>query len=510
MNNNRLVHVCCLLVMLGIFLAPQMFGAESWRILLADPANYYAVRFVAHETGWIVGSGGAIRKTTDAGATWLSQTSGTTVTLTHLWFVNASTGWVVGDNGTILKTTNGGSSWLPQSSSTTAALKCVYFRDAQVGWIGGANGTFLKTNDGGATWTSAPLPTTATVTGGWSPAMNKIVLTCSDGTALRTSNDGVTWQTQWLNNSLPMNAVHFVDANYGWAVGANGRVKMTSSGGDVWYIQESGTTENLYAVYFINSDTGWVAGSNGLVKWTTNGGATWSVQNSFATETLRGLWFLSGQHGYAVGMNTTVREYGFNPLPVQLASFTATVLSGNAVRLDWRTVGEVNNYGFEVQRAENAPANFATIPGSFIPGHGATGEPHDYTFTDVNVPNGRLSYRLKQIDLDGSVHHSEPIVVDVLTGVGDGEQPTRFALKQNYPNPFNPTTTIEFSLAQPSVVSLKVYNTLGEEGATLVAGELREGNYRKVFDASSLSSGVYLYKLTAGSFVQTRKLMLMK
>lgn len=510
MTNNRSVNAC-LLVMVSILWTAQVFAAESWRIQLADPAaNYFAVRFANDVTGWAVGSGGAISKTTDAGATWQQQVSNTTADLVHLWFVNASTGWVVGSNGLIIKTTDGGATWVPQASSTSAQLNCVYFRNTQIGWAGGANGTFLKTTDGGTTWTVQPLPTTADVTGGWSPAPNTLFMTCSDGTMLRSMNGGATWQMQWLNDPLAMNAVQFVSPSVGWAVGANGRIKKTTSGGDMWYIQDGGTTQNLYAVYFINADTGWIAGAGGLVKWTTDGGATWEVQNSFTTETLRGLWFLGGQHGYAVGMNSTIREYGFNPLPVQLASFTASVINGNSVRLDWRTLSEVNNYGFEVQRAMNAPSGFVSLSGSFVPGHGTTNEPQVYSYTDMNVPAGRFYYRLKQIDLDGSLHFSEPISVDVLTGVGENELPATFELKQNYPNPFNPATTIEFGVAKAGFVSLKVYNMLGEEVATLVSEELREGSYRRVFDASGLASGVYMYKLSTGSFVQTRKLVLTK
>jgi photosystem II stability/assembly factor-like uncharacterized protein len=510
MTNNRLVNAC-LLVILSIVCWPQSFAAETWRILLADPsANYYAVRFATDEIGWIVGSGGTISKTTDAGATWQQQVSGTTVDLFHLWFVNASTGWVVGNNGVILKTTNGGTTWTPQTSGTTAQLRCVYFRDAQNGWAGGANGTFLKTTNGGATWTTQPVPTSATFTGGWSPAPNVVFMTCDDGTSLRSMDGGATWQTQWLNYPDPMNSIHFVSPSIGWAVGAHGRIKKTVTGGDVWIIQDGGTTQNLYAVYFVNGDTGWIAGEGGLVKWTTDGGVTWETQNSFTTQTLRSLWFLGGSHGYAVGANSTLREYGFNPLPVQLAYFTATVVNGNSVRLDWRTISEVNNYGFEVQRAMNAPTGFVTLPGSFIPGHGTTNEPQVYSYLDQNVPYGRLYYRLKQIDLDGTFHHSEPISVDVLTDVPEGTTPSFYALKQNYPNPFNPTTTIEFSIAQEGFVSLKVYSTLGEEVATLVSEDLRAGNYRRTFDASGLASGVYLYKLSAGGFVQTKRLVLMK
>ncbi len=88
--------------------------------------------------------------------------------------------------------------------------------------------------------------------------------------------------------------------------------------------------------------------------------------------------------------------------------------------------------------------------------------------------------------------------------------PQSFTLSQNYPNPFNPTTTIEFSLPQSANVTLKVFNILGQEVATLLNGVQRAGKYTIRFDASRLASGVYLYRLQADNFVETKKLMLLK
>jgi hypothetical protein len=88
--------------------------------------------------------------------------------------------------------------------------------------------------------------------------------------------------------------------------------------------------------------------------------------------------------------------------------------------------------------------------------------------------------------------------------------PTSFSLEQNYPNPFNPTTVIQYNLPRSTSVSLKVYNTLGQEVRTLVNGSQPAGRHTVEFDARSLASGVYLYKLEAGTFVATRKLLLLR
>jgi hypothetical protein len=211
-------------------------------------------------------------------------------------------------------------------------------------------------------------------------------------------------------------------------------------------------------------------------------------------------------------------------LPVQLSSFVATQQAGNTVRLDWTTATETNNYGFEVQKSLGDALHFETIAGSFIPGHGTTTEPRSYSFIDRSVSQGQWYYRLKQIDLDGTIHYTEPIVVTVLTAVDDQSLPVEFDLKQNYPNPFNPSTKIKFSIpsvgAEPArtasagghvqPVQLKVYDVLGREVATLVNEALPAGSYERTFDASQLTSGVYIYKLTAGDQSFTRKMTLTK
>ncbi|MCZ6776959.1 MAG: T9SS type A sorting domain-containing protein, partial [Ignavibacteria bacterium] len=119
-------------------------------------------------------------------------------------------------------------------------------------------------------------------------------------------------------------------------------------------------------------------------------------------------------------------------------------------------------------------------------------------------------YRLKQIDLDGIVHYSDGILVDVLTDVEESPFPTAYFLDQNYPNPFNPSTTIEFALPMAGYVSLKVYNVIGKEVATLVSRELPAGRYGAHLDAADLPSGTYFYRLQAGDFVGTKKLLLLR
>ena len=196
-------------------------------------------------------------------------------------------------------------------------------------------------------------------------------------------------------------------------------------------------------------------------------------------------------------------------IPIELVSFNAMIMDKNVI-LDWITETEMNNLGFEIQRRagngrfsiENQKSEHWEVIG-FVEGKGTTTEKSYYSFTDDFVQAGNYSYRLKQIDFDGSVEYSDVINVEI-------NFPIEFSLEQNYPNPFNPSTNIKFRISDGGLVSLKVYDILGNEITTLISKELASGEYKLPFNASSLSSGTYLYQLKAGDFIQTKKITLLK
>lgn len=198
-------------------------------------------------------------------------------------------------------------------------------------------------------------------------------------------------------------------------------------------------------------------------------------------------------------------------LAVQLASFTARTSSlAQGVTLQWTTVSETNNYGFEIQRKRVGQTAFATLPGSFTPGHGTTLQLQNYSFTDGTVTPGQWSYRLLQIDLDGTLNFSEAVVVDVLTDVRE-VAPAMFSLSQNFPNPFNPECEIKFSIDATAHTTLVVYNALGQEVARLFDDVAEPGQYYRVkLSGQNLASGIYLYRLQSGKRSDFKKLLLLK
>jgi hypothetical protein len=186
-------------------------------------------------------------------------------------------------------------------------------------------------------------------------------------------------------------------------------------------------------------------------------------------------------------------------VPVELASFTANAVK-DEVELNWRTATETNNQGFEIERM-NAGGTFEQI--GYVAGFGTTTEPKTYSFTDSKLETGSYTYRLKQIDFDGTFEFSNEINIDV-------ELPLQYALEQNYPNPFNPSTKISYSIPEDGFVKLAVYNLLGEEVATIVNSFQKADRYEVNFNASSLSSGVYVYKIESANYTASKKLVLMK
>jgi hypothetical protein len=205
--------------------------------------------------------------------------------------------------------------------------------------------------------------------------------------------------------------------------------------------------------------------------------------------------------GYVATDGTYYDDYQVLDLiiPVELTSFTASVNEGNVV-LNWSTATETNNHLFEIERKAET-SEYITI--GYVEGAGTTTEPQNYGYTDNKVETGTYTYRLKQVDFDGTFTYSNEVEVDVTA-------PLSFNLDQNYPNPFNPTTNISYSIPEAGNIILAVYNTVGEKVAVLVNGYSEAGHFDVSFNASNLPSGVYLYKLQSANSVQTKKMMLLK
>ncbi len=198
-------------------------------------------------------------------------------------------------------------------------------------------------------------------------------------------------------------------------------------------------------------------------------------------------------------LDTPVDSTVLGVLPVELQRFSIEEHDGTA-RLSWRTATEYNNFGFDVERKNTHARTWETI--GFVEGHGTSSTSHSYGFTDTYVPEGANSFRLKQIDNTGMFSYSNE--VEIL------HRPAAYALGQNYPNPFNPSTTVTFSLPSNSYVTLKIYDVMGRDVATVVDEYLSAGRYTRLWRAPGGSSGVYYCRILAGSFTATKRLTLLR
>jgi hypothetical protein len=190
-----------------------------------------------------------------------------------------------------------------------------------------------------------------------------------------------------------------------------------------------------------------------------------------------------------------------SPMPVTLKYFNSSV-SGRNVMLEWVTISEINNSGFEVERKSEFDSKW--VKAGFVQGSGTVNEEKYYSFTDKELNTAKYSYRLKQIDYSGAVEYLN-LNNSVIIG-----KPVEFGISQNYPNPSNPNAKIDFQIPQNSVVQLKIYDISGKEVGTIISGYLEAGYHTAEFDGTNLASGVYFYRISSENFSKTMKLILVK
>lgn len=188
-----------------------------------------------------------------------------------------------------------------------------------------------------------------------------------------------------------------------------------------------------------------------------------------------------------------------NTVPVELSTFSAK-FKDNTVELFWTTLSETNNYGFVVERKSE---NGSWDKIGFVKGSGTTANLNEYTFLDQNLmPGTTYFYRLKQINSDGSFEYSREIKIDSV--------PVTITLWQNYPNPFNPITAIRYHIPEDTNVSLQILDLNGKWVSNLIEEKQKTGTYTIEWNAKSLSSGIYFFKLEAGRFTAIKKAVFLK
>jgi len=282
---------------------------------------------------------------------------------------------------------------------------------------------------------------------------------------------------------------------------SNNGVFLSTNSGTSWTAASSGLT-NTSVTSLAVSGTNFFAGTYGGVFVSTNSGTSWTVASSGLSTNLI-VWSLGvSSTNLFAGTNSNgvyriaLTDFTF---PVELNSFTG-LAGGTTVALQWTTATEINNYGFDIERDLN---NSWTKIG-FVAGNGSSNVPHSYSYTDNVGSVGTYSYRLKQIDHDGAFVYSQAVQVKIAV-------PKVLTLSQNYPEPFNSSTTIQFTVPNNGRATLRVYNAIGQEVATLFNDEAAASVVHQVqFNGSNLASGIYLSRLEFGGKIQAEKMLLLK
>jgi len=332
-----------------------------------------------------------------------------------------------------------------------------------------------------------------TLQAGISISGNSLIVSAMPNSDISANMSGLNVTIIW-SNTYGSSILGAISSSYG-AIVQQGSVG--SSGAN--FYADFGFAGSVYAINWANGST------NELFRIAIN--QTGSGTGTFAlTNSAGGGWYFEvGGSDYT---NYSTPFYASSvsnaPLPVELTSFSANTIS-NKIELDWKTSTEINNYGFEIERYAQSAERQAWTKIGFVKGSGNSNSPKSYSFVDMNPTGGSdFQYRLKQIDNNGSYKYSEVVEAKIL--------PSKYELYQNYPNPFNPSTTIKYQIPNSSHVTLKVYDGIGREVASLVNENKEAGSYSVQLSAVShnLASGIYYYRMQAGSYVETKKLLLLK
>jgi len=406
---------------------------------------------------------------------WSTQNSGTVNDLRFSYFVNQQTGWAVGFYYTIVKTTNRGLNWITQDANTYQSFVSVYFINDQTGWASGGTlsaeiSTISKTTNGGQNWDVVYSSTIGLVFKTVFVSQNLGFSVTSKGYILKSTDLGSTWNTIFSNMSFCFTQCCFLNQNTGWVIGDYGTILNTTDGGNNWLIQNSNTSDNLEGIYFSSVSTGYIVGTNGKILKTTNSGQNWISKSANTTYWLNSICFINNNTGYIVGGNAFLNDSkNISSTPVM-----------------FRT-----NNGGENWISQNTPATSTLAVINFV---------NDQTGWAV----GRSGTIIKTTNA-GSV-----FIKNINTNL-----PFQYSLNQNYPNPFNPSTIIRYQIKDLRFVTLKVYDILGKEIATLVNEKLQPGTYEVPFSINQFSgyqipSGIYFYTLRAGDYVETKKMLMIK
>jgi photosystem II stability/assembly factor-like uncharacterized protein len=422
---------------------------------------------------------------------WFQQNSGTSLSLQSVFFINDLTGFTAG-GFTIFKTTNGGTTWIPKILPDTTSIYSVRFLNLSTGYACGgrymnpyeSRQHIFKTTNAGENWTLIytgyglmtsvnyysvyPAESFVYVAAGGTDAMNTV------GGIILSTNNGTNFINSSPEYGLSMEKLSFLNSQTGWACGTAGtdvpafqrKIFKTTNGGTNWMLSyrdsafNQGFPSGRMQMSFANSSNGFTAYyRNNVTKFgrTSNGGSTWDTL-TIPFNKNNSLFFIDANTGWIGG----------------------NYYSDSIIII--RTTNAGNNWHWQKKTGQSTIINAIYF---------------------INNLTGWA------VGMNGFIYKT---ITGGVTGISpvSGEVPSGYSLGQNYPNPFNSSSKFKVQNSKLEHIKITVYDINGKEVQTLVNEELQPGNYEVTFDGSGLNSGVYFYQMTAGSYRETRKMVLVK
>lgn len=365
-------------------------------------------------------------------------------------------------------------------------------------FAGNSNGKILRSTDDGTSWTIVYSGSPGTRTDAFAISDTNI-FAANDVGVLRSTNNGTTWTSSGLTNLGPQALAispNDTGGTYIFAGTFDNGIFRSGNNGASWSAVDSGLTgSQLFITALFASDTNIFAGTwGGGAFRSTDNGTSWIAANAgltsnhvhaftvAGTNLFAGTYFGSGVYlstdngEFWTTANTGLTNSNVRALALHDTNIFAGTDGGGVFRSD---INGISWTAFNEGLTNNI-VNVLIVYGSYI-----------FAGTGDGIWRRPIS------DITG--------VEDQSNGIS-----YQYVLEQNYPNPFNPSTIIRYSISVGGLVTIKVYDVLGKEVAILVNEDQTAGSYEIKFNAAQLSSGIYFYTLKAGSYSQTKKLILMK
>jgi photosystem II stability/assembly factor-like uncharacterized protein len=533
-------------------------GGNTWIEQYTNSSvQYNKIDFYDEKFGVSFNSNGIFFRTTNGGLSWDNLNLNTQYPINDFAVVDSSRILVVSSSGSLLLSTDKGNTWNSSYSSSSYELRCIFFHDQKIGWVLGAAGQILITRDGGISWIRDSSTTELNLSILKACYIDTLIGCALNANSIqRTTDGGVTWSIVLPAKSSKeyFQAIKAITKENLIAICTKSLIYMSNDAGLTWisqmdvappeYLHKSrnivatipGTItpeKEIIAVAHYDSYSddpiNLAPGADDNASGTSAVIELARILKSFQFKSTIKLVAVSGEELGLLGSAHYASEAKkmkkniIGAINADMIGYSSSTeyynLMLQAYNGDSSLFGIVkkcnSNYsiGLNIQTKANGTAN--SDHASF------TGNGYNAVLLIENNTSGSNSYYHKQNDL---MEFLSPVLLTksaslMLASVAELAEPlpkinqdipTGFSLEQNYPNPFNPSTTFKFSIPEIAHVTLKVFNILGSEVATIADSKFNAGTYTISWNASSLSSGVYFYKIKAGKYSDSKKLILVK